>query len=953
MLRPTTRSLLITAVLTFAIALALALGVTLWKERRFALDSATSAVDGVARTLVAYTGHSLNGLDRLLRELQEQLSGATDWGDGGWGERSMMATLLERRMRLNPQLMDIVILDRDAHIRHWTAEGKRPALADRPYYTAHRDAAAVGEEIGLFIGPARLSRVHHQRWFFSMSRRLSDRDGGFKGVVVAIVDLHYLSDTIRELHRGSPAEIALLHADGTRMLTLPPDRHRIGTRPEGALFDDHLQARRPITGYPLTLHTGWPRRVALSGWRTHLATDLTALAMILLTIGALLALLLRQRRLQERTTRSLAESEARYRELFFGSRAVQLLIDPAAGGRIVEANQAALDFYGYSREALLGLRISDINTLSEREVAEEMASARSQERDHFHFRHRLAGGEVRDVEVHSGPIEVEGRTLLYSIVHDETERTRAGRELGRVNTLLSAIIEHAPFAILVAEGSPEEWRITVVNREAERLNGVPAAAQLGIGKSGERIVNRERITWQLIHPDGRAWPSDDSPLPKTMRGIATQGEEIQVRRADGVEHTVLMNSTPIYDDGGRLVAGVLVYPDISRLKETEEALRHTTRQAEAANQAKSEFLAMMSHEIRTPMNAIIGMAEVLEETTLGSEQHGFLEVQRRAGESLLELIDDILDLSRLEAGRMEIETVPFALRELVDSVIKIVEVRASEKGLSLRLDLTEGLPTHFTGDLRRLRQVLLNLLGNAVKFTHDGEVCLRVEHTPPLVRFTVRDTGIGLDEHELSRIFHPFTQADSSATREYGGTGLGLAIAGRLVRLMGGEIGVDSTPGRGSTFHFTTRMAPAAASFSTPPHGTNTDTDTGPARPLKILLAEDAEDNALLIRTYLKQTAHALETVENGREALERFRADAFDLVLMDVQMPIMDGYEATRAIRHWEHEQGKARTPVLALTAHAMADDADKSIDAGCDSHLTKPIKKKTLLEALAGFGG
>jgi signal transduction histidine kinase/CheY-like chemotaxis protein/HPt (histidine-containing phosphotransfer) domain-containing protein len=389
----------------------------------------------------------------------------------------------------------------------------------------------------------------------------------------------------------------------------------------------------------------------------------------------------------------------------------------------------------------------------------------------------------------------------------------------------------------------------------------------------------------------------------------------------------------------------------------ETALQYDTiarlnREVQRATQAKSDFLATMSHEIRTPMNAILGMADVLAETSLTTEQRRCVDIFQRAASNLLDLLNDILDTSKIEAGQLVLETVPFDLRDVVLQAVELAGIRAAAKGLTIEREVTADVPSWLSGDPTRLRQVLINLLGNSTKFTEKGRLALRVAINPEgrgpgSLISALSDTGIGIPQEKLPKIFESFSQADSSTTRRYGGTGLGLTICKKLVEAMGGRIWVESTVGVGSTFYFTAEFgvatAPAAQSSS------SAAVSATPVENLRILVADDSEDNRTVIREYLKKLPYVLDFVEDGASALERLQTGRYDLALMDVHMPLMDGYEAVRTFREYERAQNLDSLPILALTADAFKDAVEKSIAAGFTTHLAKPIRKSTLLEAIA----
>ncbi|GAB4372117.1 MAG: hypothetical protein Kow00128_20610 [Deltaproteobacteria bacterium] len=726
------------------------------------------------------------------------------------------------------------------------------------------------------------------------------------------------------------------------------------------------------------------------------------------------------------------------------------------------------------------------------------ADERAEELAPREARRVLTGGLLFSCLLGTFLLAMAGRSALVErVVRERTaDLSEANRELARgmeerrrIHEALQesegrhrAIVDTAVDGIVTID---EEGIVRSFNPAAERIFGYEAAEVIG------RNV-------RMLQPEPYRSRHDEylrNYLRTGEKKIIGIGQEVTGLRRDGTSFPLDLAVSEVIVGRRRLFTGII--RDITDRKRVETELRAAKEEAESASRAKTEFLASMSHEIRTPMNAILGMAELLHETPLSPEQREHVRILRSAGENLLALINDILDISKLEAGHLELERIGFDLREVLEKTCEILALRAHHKGLELACRLTEDAPVRLVGDPLRLRQVLVNLIGNAIKFTDRGEVVVEVRSAGPAgpeepveLLFSVSDTGIGIPADKREVIFEQFTQVDASTTRQYGGTGLGLNISQRIVNAMGGTIRVESEPGRGSTFSFAVRFhrqteppeparpapvslrgrsalvvddnatnrlvlremlsawevavteaesavealaamrrageegapvdlvlldcrmpgmdgfelaerirsesgyrgptmmmltsdnragdiararalgiagymvkpikrdelkraieaslavaeAPAApeeeeAGPSVPAHGA----------PLRILLVDDSEDNRLLVSAFLRKTPHTLDLAENGEIAVEKFRAGRYDLVLMDMQMPVKDGYTATREIRQWERETGVAPTPIIALTAYALTGDARKSLDAGCTDHLTKPIRKETLLAALA----
>lgn len=403
----------------------------------------------------------------------------------------------------------------------------------------------------------------------------------------------------------------------------------------------------------------------------------------------------------------------------------------------------------------------------------------------------------------------------------------------------------------------------------------------------------------------------------------------------------------------RLETACLACQQHAHLEEAKAEALRAKAAAETANKAKSEFLAMISHEIRTPMNGIIGLTDLMLYSEVSAVQGDYLQMIKSSSNALLEIINEILDFSRIDSGALVLNPVGFSISTLLHDTCLPLQVRAQQKQLAFRWELAADIPDLLIGDPGRLRQIMINLIGNAIKFTEQGEVVVNIslQSGAPTgqvyLLFAVRDTGIGIPIEKQASIFQPFQQADSSITRAYGGTGLGLTISSRLVGLMGGQLQVDSDLGQGSVFYFSLLLATAQQAL--PTTGVVTHPNLSPARcALKILLADDNAVNRMLARRLLNKAGHQVILVENGQEALDAWETEQPDVILMDVQMPVMDGLEATQLIRRLEQQKQFDPTPIIALTANAMERDRELCLAAGMDDFLSKPFQIQALLDVV-----
>ena len=555
-----------------------------------------------------------------------------------------------------------------------------------------------------------------------------------------------------------------------------------------------------------------------------------------------------------------------------------------------------------------------------------------------------------------------GRTIAVAIAEsrrgghvlsftDMTTQKESARALARAERAAAKNAARARELAIVAERTNDlillldaAGRITWVNRAFARATGFAledaagAPFSLQFGPETEACL---AARFEMALAGGGEWNC-----------------EARLYRKDGSAYWADLTLSAVGEEDATRTRFILAQRDSSRAHEMRERLaasesraRELADRAQAANRAKSVFLANMSHEIRTPMNGIIGMAELLCETALSADQRSYGETIRHSGEALLVIINDILDFSKIEAGKITLHPAPFDLCATLEEVVTLIGATAREKGIAARLDYPDGLPRGFEGDAGRVRQIVMNLVGNAVKFTESGHVAVSVNATVEAgraqVEIAVSDTGIGIPADVLPRIFDDFAQGDERTARRFHGTGLGLAITRWLVRLMEGDIGVDSVEGQGTTF--TLRLPLPLATAPRRRRALGPDERAGALEGLRVLLAEDNRTNRLVISKLLGTTGCQLAIAEDGEQAVAAWRETRPDIVLMDLSMPLLDGYAATRAIREAEAREGAPRVAILALTANAMEGDRERCLAAGMDDHVPKPVRKETLLAALS----
>jgi PAS domain S-box-containing protein len=627
------------------------------------------------------------------------------------------------------------------------------------------------------------------------------------------------------------------------------------------------------------------------------------------------------------TDRKIAEEGLnRYKILSEKVRDIILFMD--IDGNIIDVNQSALNSYGYTYDEFLKLNVRDLR--AEGVITAELFQKTDRSGVFLETAHYRKDRSVFPIEVSSQGAEIGGKGILISIIRDISERKQTEKDIKESEEKFRNLFNNANDALFVYEINNNfmNEKFIEVNDVACRNLGYTKEELLNMSCDDLTAVESKETVAQFI-----------KVLQRERFGIFESNHKTKDGRSIPVEVNI-----HVFNQNGKDVA-LSIVRDVTQRKVVESSLKAAKEAAEIANKTKSEFLANMSHEIRTPINGIVGMVELTLLTQLNCEQKENLMIVKSCANSLLKVINDILDFSKMEAGKLDIEKINFDIKSLVEETIKAHSPRAITKGIGLNYVFSSTIPQYVIGDPSRLKQILNNLISNSVKFTESGDVCLKVKRVKTIdneveIQFSVEDNGIGIAEENIGKLFESFSQLDGSITRRFGGTGLGLAISKQLSEMMGGKLWVESKKDIGSKFYFTLKFG----------IGTRIETQSVESfqlkkidRPYNILLTEDDKVNQMIIARILKEWGYSIDTACNGLEAVELCEKNSYDAILMDIQMPVMDGIEAARRIR----EKDKY-TPIIAITAYALKGDRERFLAQGMNEYVSKPIRIEELFSAI-----
>jgi len=637
---------------------------------------------------------------------------------------------------------------------------------------------------------------------------------------------------------------------------------------------------------------------------------------------------------------ALRESEEKFSKAFRRTPH-PITITRLADGKHLEVSDSFLKLTGYSNEEVIGRTALELNLwvhVEERMQLFHLIQQKKQVKN-YEFTYRTKGGEYRVALLSSDVITVNGEPCLLSVTTDITDRKHLEEELLRSQQFLDSIIDHIPLAIYTKDIT-QDFRYLIWNQASEAIFGL----------GSDRVIGKTNAE---IYPLEQAAQCSAYDLQAVQQGELLEIAEHPFESCTRGKILLRTLKLPLYNRQGQPTHLLCISEDISARKQAETALQHAKEAAEMANRAKSEFLANMSHELRTPLNAILGFSQLMANDPKFAAGASELNIINRSGEHLLELINDILEMSKIEAGRMTFQPSAFDLEQLLQTLEGMLHLRARSKGLTLIFDRPPDLVQYIETDEQKLRQVLINLLGNGIKFTEQGKVKLRVsqirEDLQVRLRFEVEDTGIGIAQEELDQLFNPFVQTESGR-RSHQGTGLGLSISQKFVQLMGGDIQVHSILGQGTCFGFEIQATLARAEDTEPMILRNRAIGLAPGQPrYRMLIVDDIPENRLLLVRLLEPLEFEIAEAETGEEAIALWQQHHPHLIWMDIRMTGMDGYEATRTIRELEKQASRSpKTIIIALTASAFSQKRELVFAAGCDDFIAKPFQEQTIWNAL-----
>ncbi|CAK0781762.1 two-component system, sensor histidine kinase and response regulator [Gammaproteobacteria bacterium] len=936
----------------------------LWKSRLAHEGYATAATQNLARTLENNIALTFDRIDYALlavadEVLRQNMIGGVD--------DVVLNTFLARQEQRLPGINALVLCDAQGNLTHGNAVKKHgtASIAQRDYFIQARSDPQADLLISKPLH-GRLTGIPQ----IVLARRLNHPNGSFFGVVFAAIYLQQFTEQFAKLDLGPHGSVTLRDQDAALIARYPHQEGdqgqpgAIAISPELKVIRDQdkkeatyttfspvdninrIYAYRTIRDTSLYLIVGAAFKDILKNWYTEVGHTILFSTFLLGLLGLALVKLAHSKSQENVSLESLRESEERYR--LISENMIDLICLHAPDSRFIYVSSSIRPMLGYDAEELLGRKPPEFYYPEDAKRFFDPSYQKvaiSKKNDNLRYRFRAKDGRYLWLETLVKPIlDAEGKVRhIQTVSRNVTERVEVENALRRERDFIREMINALPGVFYLIN---QQERFLLWNKALEDISGF-TAEEMAVASPGDLFRGEERIY-----------------ILERMQEVFTQGFAAAEANIITKNDTVI----PYYFVGHRIeLDGVPCLIgmglEISERKQMEEALRQAKELAEAATRAKSEFLSNMSHEIRTPMTALIGLSQLALATDLTPQQRDYLVKIQGASKSLLRILNNILDYSKIEAGRLELELREFWLNDLLNQISTFFSGQAEEKGVELSFRVDPDVPQLLVGDSLRLGQVLNNLVSNAMKFTAHGEIELAItvenrEEDNILLSVSVRDTGIGMSPDQIERLFEAFTQADGSISRRYGGTGLGLTICKRLVELMGGTIGVESTPGQGSCFYFRCRCG----LVNTASHSSDLSDTLGKTnhsrqqieegdwiaqaqdiRGAHILVVEDNEINQQIARELLNHAGFKVTVVANGRMAVDMVELATFDAILMDLQMPEMDGFQATKRIRI-KHPD----LPIVAMTAAAMVQDRIRCIAAGMNDHISKPIDTAHMIAAL-----